>query len=282
MIVVFFYLGCSDNISPEEKDYLEINFPIGEKAIYAVGSYTGHVDTLEEYFLSIYSLQFDTMQTSAIGVEYIGEIERYDVLHKVNHSLVYNPGLNQISGKTTVSINDRWVLFQNSELADGFQIFMKTNIQETDTTALPTLVYNQVPMFPNRAEIFSSYSSFRPGSDSLFIGVERNFNFEDYIEWSDVYGTNSGLYYTTEHILKFGNDFTFDFRGILDSNGVVISRSTFESIVTTAESPEAADTLTVHVINRRIVEFNDPDNIKDLSWYGEYVLQNGLTLFGDN
>jgi len=287
-LIGLLYFGCNDSLTPTtESDSIDVEFPVGKKAIYAVAVYSGDVDSLKTMFLSVYSLQFDSILTNANGTEYIGRIEHYDSIHFDYDGISYDPSVFYESGNIVVTVNDKWVLFQQSEVRSVFQIFMKSNSIESDTTELPTEFFNQLPMFPNRLEKNSSYSIFRPGeelspgAESLFIGVQRNFEVEDYVDWNDIYGSNRGLYYTSEHKLEVGRDFTFDYRGIIDSEGVVVSTSTKESVITTLDNPDGIDTLSVHTVNRRIVDFGLPETMNELSWYAKNVSENGLKLLNE-
>jgi len=288
MLTGLFLFGCNETLTPPvESDYVDVEFPINKKAIYAVAVYSEDVDSLKTMFLSVYSLQFDSVFTNANGTEYIGRIEHYDSIHFDYDGISNDPSVFYESGSIAVTVNNKWVLFQQSEVRSVFQIFMKSNSIVSDTTDLPTEFFNQLPMFPNRLEKNSSYSIFRPGEEpsqgavSLFLGVQRNFEVEDYVDWNDIYGSNRGLYYTTEHKLKLDSDLTFDYRGIIDSRGVVVSTSTKESVITTIENPDGIDTLTLHTVNRRIIDFDSPENMNELSWYAKNVSENGLKLLNE-
>jgi len=278
-LILLLYFGCNDTLTPPiESDYVDVEFPVGKKAIYAVAVYTGDVDSLKKMSLAIYSLQFDKVLTKANGVEYIGRIEHYDSIHFDYDGISIDPSVFYESGEIIATVNDKWVLFQRSDVKSVFQIFMKRNSIKIDTTELPTEILTQLPMFPNRIEKNSSYSIFRPSADSSFIGVQRNFDVEDYVDWNDNYGNGRGLYYTTEHILKFYGDYTINFRGIIDSRGVIISTTAMKRDISTIENPQAVDTITVYTVNRRIVDFGLPETMQELSWYAKNVSENGLKL----
>ncbi|MDA3861703.1 MAG: hypothetical protein PF445_10785 [Melioribacteraceae bacterium] len=277
ILTSIFYFGCSESLTPPIDDNsINIEFPIGKKAVYAVGLYEGEsVDSLQAWGVNIFSLQFDTVLTKTDGIEYIGNIELfYSIL---DSNLGTGAEFNS-SSSIKVSIDEKWVLFQNSNIIGSSSIFMKRNSILSDTTLFPTFANNQFPVFPKKIIPNTFYSVYRPiAVDSTFLAAQRDFVVKDFAEWNDFYGSNSGLYYTTEHVLKFENEMEFDFKGIIDERGVVISVFTLENFVlSTVQNPDGEDTVTVHKINRRIVDFTEPENINELSWYSDYVLENGL------
>ncbi|MBU0473328.1 MAG: hypothetical protein KKF62_04125 [Bacteroidetes bacterium] len=277
VLTSLFYFGCSNSVTPPiDNNSINIEFPINKKAVYAIGLYEGDlVDSLKPLGVNIFSLQFDTVITKADGLEYIGNIELYYSI--LDSSLGTGAEFNS-SGSIKVSVDNKWVLFQHSEIIESGSIFMKQTSILTDTTLIPTLLNNQFPVFPKKITPNTYYSVYRPDDDtSYFIGVQRDLDVIDYVEWNDIYGNSRGLYYTTEHVLKFGNDMLLNFRGIIDKNGVVTSVITFEnSVISTINNPDGGDTVNVHQINRRIIDFTEPENVKELFWYADYVLENGL------
>lgn len=279
ILIALVYVACSESIAPQLNDNsINIEFPIGKKAVYAVGVYSGDVDSLETMFINIYSLQFDTVLTKENGVEYIGKVEYTG--KSLMDSITSISDLDKTSGKIVVSVDNKWVLFQQSEVSGSAQIFMKMNINDTDTTLIPTLAENQFPIFPKNIKPNTFYSVYRPISadTSRFLAVQRDFDVKDYTEWNDIYGNEKGLFYSTEHILKFSQDLILNFVGIIDEKGVVVSNFTLKSVISTIENPSGGDSLTTHTINRRIVDFTEPENVKELSWYADYVIENGLEL----
>ncbi len=279
ILVVLFFTACAESVTPPVEDNsISIKFPIGKKAVYAVGVYSGDVDSLETMFINIYSLQFDTVLTKENGLEYIGKVEYTG--RSLLDSITSLSDLGKTSGKIVVSIDNKWVLFQQSEVSGSAQIFMKRETNSTDTTLTPTLLENQFPVFPKKIEPNTFYSVYRPVSadTSRFLAVQRDFNVKDYTEWNDIYGNEKGLFYSTEHILKFSQDLILNFVGIIDEKGVVVSNYTLKTVISTIENPSGGDSLIVHTINRRIVDFTEPENVKELSWYADYVIENGLEL----
>ena len=279
IITSLLYLGCSETVTPPpEPNSIQIEFPIGKTAIYANGVYEGDsIDSLQLLGLNVFSLQFDSIITKSNGIEYIGNIGFYTISHGGNDSLDNEFYTEPV--KIVVSVDDDWVLFQYSENYNSGLIFLKRNLLVSDTTIIPTFYNNQFPVFPSEIFPNRNYSVFRPKDDSIrFLGVQRNFDVRDYSKWNDIYGDAEGLYYSTEHILHINDDFTLYFRGIIDSKGVLISSYSKEMELFSAESPVPSDTVTVHQINRRIVDFTEPENIKELSWYSDYVLENGLSI----
>lgn len=288
ILAVLFFTACSESVTPPiENNSINIKFPIGKKAVYAVGTYSGDVDSLETMFMNIYSLQFDTVLTKGNGLEYIGRVEYSG--RSLMDSITSISDLGPTSGKIVVSVDDKWVLFQQSEVIGSGQIFMKRNSSGTDTTLIPTMLENQFPVFPKKIKPNTFYSVYRPSSsDSLslrpferFLAVQRDFDVKDYTEWSDIYGNEKGLFYKTEHVLKLSQELTIDFAGIIDDKGVVVSNYTLKTVIRTVENPLGGDSITTHTINRRIVDFTDPENVKELSWYADYVIENGLELLGE-
>ena len=210
--------------------------------------------------------------TNSTGIEYIG-------LEEVYYTQLSENGIfeSQESGNIVVSVDDKWVLFQHSEFISGGQIFLKRNSILTDTTLIPTRLENQFPLFPKIVTPNTHYSVYRPGDDSLyFLGVLRDLEVKDFVEWTDFYSSDRGLYYKTNHTIPNFN-FEIEFNGIIDSKGIIVSRYSIELLNTSPESPDISDTVIAHTINRRIVDFTEPENIKELSWYADYVKENGLT-----
>ncbi len=284
LLIVLFSLvllvnGCNENITPPvNEDTIVINFPIGKKAVYAVGTYFENKDSLSSQYLSIYSLQFDAVQIKDNVTEYVGRVEEYNKLFN-NPDSIFIGGNQKGTGEITVSIDNKWVLFQHSDVIGSYQIFMKRNSTTTDTTLIPTLLASQFPTFPKTITSNTNYSIYRPGSDSFFIPVQRDFEVHEAKTWTDIYGSSKGLYCKTEHHIL---SLVINFNAIIDSNGIVTSRSTMEDmIISTFEYPNGIDTVTSHTINRRIVDFTEPENIKDLSWYADYVSEHGLSFLED-
>ncbi|NOX66091.1 MAG: hypothetical protein GXO85_09940 [Chlorobi bacterium] len=283
IIVILFFTACSESVtSPVENNSISIKFPIGKKAVYAIGTYSGNVDSMEIMFMNIYSLQFDTVLTKGNGLEYIGKVEYTG--KSLMDSITSISDLGPTSGKILVSVDEKWVLFQQSEVLGSGQIFLKRDAINTDTTLTPTMLENQFPVFPKKIEPNTFYSVYRPVSaDSMylrpsprFLAVQRDLDVKDYTEWNDIYGNEKGLYYKTEHVIKIGDDLILNFVGIIDEKGVVVSNYTLKTVISTSEDPSGGDSITTHTINRRIVDFTEPENVKDLSWYADYVIENGL------
>lgn len=276
IITNLFNIGCSESLTPPINDEsINIEFPIGKKAVYAIANCIGDIDSLELEFVQIFSLEFDSVVSKFDRVEYVGKIEN---LNKSFLSEDSNKVYRDFSPeKIIVSIDDKWVLFQHSENYNSSMIFMKRASIETDTTSFPSHNLSQFPIFPKKITKNTFYSIYRPGDDSLYIGVQRNFDVKNSIDWNDIYGTDKGLYYTTEHNIKFDDDLIFNFKGIIDARGIVTSIIRFDDMVrSTINNPMGGDTITVHQINRRIVDFTEPENIKELSWYADLVRENGL------
>ena len=279
ILVVLFITSCSESVTPPVEDNsINIKFPIGKKAVYAIGTYSGEVDSMETMFLNIFSLQFDSVLTKENGLEYIGKVEYTG--RSLIDSMTSIADFGPTSGKIVVSVDEKWVLFQQSEVMASAQIFLKRSSDDTDTTLTPTLLENQFPVFPKKIEPNTFYSVYRPVSadTSQFLAVQRDFDVKDYTEWNDIYGNEKGLFYKTEHILKFGQDLILNFTGIIDEKGVVVSNYTIKTIISTRDNPSGVDSVTIHTINRRILDFTEPENVKELSWYADYVIENGLEL----
>lgn len=288
LLIIFLMVGCIEEntplIPPVDESTIEINFPIGKKAIYAVGSYLGNSDSLESYFLTIYSLQFNKISINDNSTEYVGIVERYNAPSIVSDSL---PGATYPEyydeGKLLLSLDDKWVLFQNSEIIDAPMMFMKRSSLESDTTNIPNWLYSQFPIYPRYLTPNTAYSVIRPSDGVDFLEIQREFEIMNYLEWDDIYGSDRGLHFSTEYILKFEDDYTLNYSGIIDETGIVVSTTTIDDFIIggTIISNGVADTTSLHIINRRIVDFTNPDYTHELSWYAEYVKENGL-LFLDN
>jgi hypothetical protein len=260
-------------IPPPNVEAITIEYPLGKKAIYAVGYYNGNTDSLITEFITIYSLQFNTHTITNNIHEYKGIIESYGKPYfDIDSSQIL---VDKLSGEVVLTVDSKWMLFQYGGFIGAGENFMKIEFTESDTTLVPTEEYNQFPLFPKEIIPNKAYSVYRPADDSLFLDVQRNLEFFDYNEWNDIYGNDRGVYYTTEHIIKdFG--FTIDFRGLVDSQGLITSSSSFDLIVSSVTNPDVMDTVVSHRINRRIVNFTDPENVNELSWYADYVYENGL------
>lgn len=269
-------LGCSENlIPPLDDNSINIEFPIGKKAIYAIGFCTGFDDSLITESVSIVSLQFDTVLSNNNAKEYIGNIDGYTKSFLIEDSnKVY---MDFYSGKVVLSMDDKWVLFQYSESINAFNLFFKQNIIQTDTTILPTFYYNQLPVFPKKIKENSFYSAYRPSDHDLFGALQRDFDFKKFVEWNDEYENNIGIYFKTQHIMKFASNLNLEFKGIIDDHGVVISSIDFGKLpISTIENPMGTDSINVHQINRRLVDFTESENVRELSWYADLVREHGL------
>ncbi len=276
--VSLFYIGCSETVAPVDDNSINIKFPIGKKAIYATGVYVGDsVDSLTPLGINIFALQFNSVSPKNDGVEYVGDIEIYNPL--ISGTDVY-----QDSGKIVVSVDDKWVLFQNSDIIGSGMIFLKRGEEVTDTTLVPTLLNNQFPVFPPKITPNTQYSVYRPASEESdtmrFIAGQRDFDVQNFAEWSDIYGSNKGLFYKTKHSI-FDINLVLNFNGIIDERGVVVSSFPFKTVISSTEFPDGGDSVMTHSINRRIVDFIEPENVKDLSWYYNYVFENGLVFVED-
>jgi len=282
-LIILLFVGCNEDstalIPPVDDSAIEINFPIGKTAVYAVGTYFENEDSLSGQYLSIYSLQFDEMGIKNNVAEYSGKIEEHSRLFN-NPDSIFIGGSGTDIGTINVTIDNKWVLFQHSSVMGSYQIFMKRISTTTDSTLIPTFYANQLPMFPKILTSNTTYSVYRPGTDSLFGPVQRDFEVHQEKTWTDIYGSSKGLYCETDHLVF---SFLLNFNAIFDSHGIVTSRLTVEdSIIRTVEYPDGVDTVTYHLINRRIVDFTEPENVKELSWYADYVSENGLALLEEN
>jgi len=276
VIISTFYFGCSDSgTTPKEDNSINIEFPIGKKAVYAIGLYEGDsVDSLKPLGVNIYTLQFDSINTKSDGLEYVGNVELFYFIPDTS----FRTGVKlNFAGIIKVSVDDKWVLFQYSDVPSSLNIFMKQKSTLTDTLIHPELYFYQFPAFPKIMRENTIYSAFSPRDDIYINGLQRDFDVKNCVDWKDIYGHNRGLYYTTDQILKCENDIILNIRGIVDKFGVVTSIIDFEDIMLSRrDNPEQIDTLSIYQISRRIVEFTEPENVKDLSWYSNYVLENGL------
>ncbi len=152
----------------------------------------------------------------------------------------------------------------------------------TDTTDYPNWLYGQFPVYPSKLAPNTSYSVVTPGNGDEFVEIQRNFEVMDFLEWEDIYSSDKGLHYSTEYIINLEDGFNFNFSGIIDEKGIVLSKTVIDDfVIRTMNNLEGGDTTSLHLINRRIVDFTNPDYTHDLSWYAEYVKENGL-LFLDN
>lgn len=276
---------CVNKITESSEKYLiEVRFPTGKKSIYASATYIGHEDSLSLSYLKIFSIQFDSTYTSNDTLYYKGCVKSfipdtfligpYSRNTSISNALAYSD-----SGSIVVSFDEKWVLYQYSEVMDGYHIFMKAMVDstiQTDTTYIPTEFYNQFPLFPRIIKPNTQYAIYRPGYEEDFVPVYRYFITDDFTTWSDSYGHNSGLLFSTKQSLFYGD--TLNYRGIIDAHGMIISQCYEKMIVTTIEHPEGADTLDYYVINRRIVDYSDAKDLHELSWYADDVMGNGFSL----
>jgi hypothetical protein len=264
-LLVFSALQCtSDPVNPP--DMITVNFPLGQKAVYAIGYYTDSGDTVEAWHIRIASFFFDSSYTSGDTVYMTGTYERLEPDY----------GGQSESGRILISYTDKWVFFQNSEIFDaGIDLMKPLTGFKVDTTRLPTDEYSYFSVFPRVLVQDQTSAVYRPGNEGIdwgYAGVYRQFDVGEPAVWDDLYGSDAGFEVSVTHTLL---GFTSNYDLIIDQHGIVNSQSA-EWMYLRTENGDLIDSVLTYRVNRRIEDYADPALIKDLSDYAAIVQVNGL------
>ncbi len=280
LAVLALLTGCEKKaVGHSDGGGVNVSFPLGKRTVHALADYWTDADSSASsaalQFLQIYSMQFDSVRTSGDTLFYRGTVRSYS---PASPSLLSPPD----SGSVVVSIDKRWVLFQNSGVPESYRLFMKragNGRSDADTTAVPSLAAAQFPVFPRGPEPRTSYSIRRPDLDDSYTALDRIFTFGDPVSGSDAYGPLNGLSFSCLQVLQ-GMDIEMRFTGIMDAHGVVASQWG-DTLIATRVDPSSVngytdDTLAVRRMNRRLADFSDPASLQPLSWYADRVMREGL------
>ncbi|MBI9072739.1 MAG: hypothetical protein JEY94_14150 [Melioribacteraceae bacterium] len=263
--------SCDNSTNPQKDGSVQVDLPLGKKAVYATATYIGD-DNKTLMGLEIYSIIFNSA-TETVGTnELVGIVEAdYKFVNStgtVNHQFYLE------SGPITVSVSDSWIEFQQSDVMLAINIFMKKNIIYKDTTRVPDKFHSHFPAYPRIIESNKEYSILRPeqsDDDFSYIALGRKFSAHGIVDWKDNYGNCEGIYMTKDHNLYIGNTNSIKFKTIVDEEGIIISQ-----YKTTSAS--VSGTVTANIVTRRIVDFTEPENVKDLSYYVDLVYSRGIKL----
>ncbi len=263
-LIIFVLLTQCRRIHDNFADQIiNIDFPLHEKAVYAIATYFDYGDSLSLEFLDIASLQFDSTYTSGDTLYLDGQFARHS---------------DDIQASISVAFIDSWILYEYSEIGTG-EIFLKPKVpMVNDTTALPDRFHNHFAVAPQTLESNNTYTIVRPenyGDEWGYLEVIRTFACKNPIEWTDDFGSASGMAVTVTHELM---DFNETFHSIFDEHGLLNSQWSFETELTT-ETGEGIRDIFVHRINRRLVDFSDPSEVGDLKIYHDYVNKTGMRIF---
>ncbi len=261
-----FFFSCSENTAPAIEQSLEINIPSNKTSIYATAYYQETKDDLVLTLLQLSKIQFteefispDTLYLSGSLEEYVPEI--------------FSNSRNEIS-EISLSLTDDWVSIQNANINVNLSMFFKSL---ADTTQAPVIGFMQFPIIPRKLTANTTYEVIRP--ENLDLGqpmVYRKFRVDGEKRWEDAYGFQIGFFVeTTQHF--FAQD-TFSFNSIIDENGIVISQSSRKLIITPGNPGQAADTLYIHTLNRRIEDYTDDFRLRDLDYYVNQIQNTPIPL----
>ena len=262
LLLSIFTFYCCDSPT-DSSDLITINIPINQKSVRAIAYYntSGTSDSLMHLHVS--SFYYDSTFTRKDTTYLYGIYERLDA-----------DSLNTfLSGRILLSLTDDWVFFQGGETYDAGMDLIKPLADVTvDTTSLPSELYSYFPIYPRTLNPHGAYSIYRPANEGDcwgYGGIYREFNVGDPVNWNDPYGFSSGIEVFVKHILL---GFTINFDLILDHHGIVNSQS--EMMVKDSEGNTEIQTL---LINRRIVDYSDPNSVNSLAFYVNEVMEKGLT-----
>lgn len=285
LIIVLCFFQCDKNTTGPEKEFIEIHIPLNKTCVHACAWYSGSKDSLDIRGVEIFSVTFHTKDQSNDTTYYHGLVIHYaqyqnrliNVSTASNH--IFPPVMTFTdTGQVVLSMDDQWVLYQYSNINETYKAFFKRNAVP-DTTAPPTIFYSQLPVFPRRLKTNTDYTIYRPAGllgDPL--NLSRRFHVGEYQNWKDGFGKNEGLYTEVEHCISDMEPFII--KGIIDSHGVVISQRRDELEVTTVNQPEGTgEIMTFLSLNRRIVDYNNPDSVLNLETYADQVFNEGLVFF---
>jgi hypothetical protein len=268
---------CDKRVTDRSDGFsVSVSFPLGRRAVHGVADYFEGADSSNGLqSVVIYSLQFDSIRRSGDTLHYLGTVRSFVPGPP-------GPPFGPDSGKITVSVDRRWVLFQNSPVLESFRAFMKrsgTGNLSADTTAPPSLEYNQFPVFPREPRPRTRYAVVRPDLNGSFSTVERTLDFGDAASGKDAFGRWIGLSFSTLHVLP-DLDVEMRFTGVMDSHGIVVSQWRDSLLVTrvdlAAPSGYTEETVAFRRMNRRLADYSDPATLHPLSWYADRVQREGL------
>ena len=261
--VPVFFFSCSDDSNGPSIPDIEISFPLDQKAVYANATFLDYGDSLVMQNLRISSLIFNQSNVSHDTTYLSGESEQY----------IANAGTN-LNGNILIGITSKWIEMENISPGISSDLLFKTT---TDSTKLPTPGFQHFPIAPRflkkgRISLLSRQEN--NDSNWQINAVNRRFRIGQDIKWEDNYGFEDGLFVETSEY-PYNND-TLYTHSIFDENGVVISQNSINLIFSTGTQK---DTIVIHQLNRRIKNFDNPLFIRELKFYADQILENGLTLF---
>ncbi len=259
--------SCQFATTIEEDDaYYRINIPINQKAVYAILHYEEFADndSLVLSGISIGSLIFNNQRQSGDTLFLMGTCEILEIYNDVIVATESEP--------IRIALTSDWVFLDDSNGPYGYNFLLKNS---ADTTAIPTINHEQFPILPRVLTANAHQIIYRPASsDYTFLGVRREFYAMSPQTWKDEIGTEQGIFLKIKHVLDgIGDELNFEI--LADDHGIIRS---FWSFPTIYIDPQTGDdeSLTVHRINRRIVDYTDPRQIQSLEHYYNLVNESGL------
>jgi len=259
--------SCQFATHIEEDDaYYRINIPINQKAVYAILHYEEFADndSLVLSGISIGSLIFNNQRQSGDTLFLMGKCEVLEIENDIVVAAEMEP--------ITIALTRDWVFLDDSNGPYGYTFLLKNS---ADTTRIPTVNHEQFPLLPRVLTVNTRHSIYRPGSpDYNFIGVNREFSVMSPQTWSDELGTEQGIFLKIKHVLDgIGDELNFEI--LADDHGIIRSFWSFQTIHFDPQTGDG-ESLTVHRINRRIVDYTDPRQVQSLEYYYNLVNESGL------
>jgi hypothetical protein len=274
--------GCEKKVTGHSDDGpVNVSFPVGRKCVYASAAYADRVDSTGLLWLKIFSIQFDSTRASGDSLFYMGHVLRTQTppvgpAAGFARSPAGRFSADTDSGGILVSVDRKWILFQNCDIQDGYDPFLKSGHRlraDADTMSVPTEFFGQSPVYPRKPRPYGRYDAVRPSGEN-YSSLRRTFDFEGFRTWTGPFGSWRGLFFSVRHTLF--ETTAIDMIGIMDSHGIVASQYASQMIRTAPDNPAGIDTLTFYHLNRRLVDFSDPATVKPLSWYADRVMREGL------
>jgi len=203
LLAIFTLYGCVGSVTEpiDRQGAIAINFPVNQTAVYASGLVSVIHDTTTIRAISINALSLQEVTARNDTLFYYGTVRYCDVV--APELLPDSTRIDRGSTDISITIDQHWVLEQKIGNNWSFNFLLKSPGPNSniDTTAIPTELMNQFPMYPRVMRTDSTYSILRPGNNDGFIGVFRKFQVREMVRWQDNYGSTTGLRIDTDHYL---------------------------------------------------------------------------------
>lgn len=269
LATIFAIYGCVGSVTEPivRQGTIVINFPVNQTVVYASGLVSVTQDTTIFRGISINAMSLHRVTARNDTLFYHGTVRYCDVV--APELLPDSTRIDSGSTEILITVDQHWVLEQDVGNNWSFNFLLKSAGQNfnMDTTAIPTDLMNQFPMYPRVMRAGTTYSILRPGNNDVFIGVLRKFQVREMVRWQDSYGATSGLRIDTQHYLAIlSGPITID--AIVDGHGVVVSQIDYQFA---RDGQPYQGTIT-----RRIRDFGEASPGKPLMDYVYEVVKNGL------